>query len=149
MSSVPGPPMGGPGAPAGQVMQPGPPRPTQPAGPPASPATTVPPPAHGDDTKAWFLRATKALAGFAYIIVLVNLVLLTLGFVLQLFGASTDAEFTRWVYRSVARIMEPFRGMFPSHQVSDRSVFDASLLFAMIVYCILGLLLHALITWLS
>jgi hypothetical protein len=38
------------------------------------------------------------------------------------------------VYRNVERIMEPFRGMFPTHALNDRSVVDFSLLFAMIVY---------------
>jgi hypothetical protein len=53
------------------------------------------------------------------------------------------------VYRNVERIMEPFRGMFPSQVVSDQSVLDVSLLFAMIVYSIVGLAVHALVTWLT
>jgi uncharacterized protein YggT (Ycf19 family) len=85
----------------------------------------------------------------AYIVVLVNLVLLGLGFVLRLAGASTDAAFTRWVYRNVDRIMEPFRGMFPTHVVTGRSVIDVSLLFAMIVYALAGIAVHALVAWLT
>jgi uncharacterized protein YggT (Ycf19 family) len=103
----------------------------------------------GHETKLGLLRVAKAVVVFVYAFVLVNLVMLTLGFFLRLFGASTDAEFTRWVYRSVDRIMEPFRGMFPSHVVSDHSVIDVSLLFAMIVYAIAGITLHALVTWLT
>jgi uncharacterized protein YggT (Ycf19 family) len=108
------------------------------------------PPEHDDDPPAlWALRVAKGIVVFVDIVVVVCLVMLTLGFVLRLFGASTDAEFTRWVYRSVDRIMEPFRGMFPSKQVSDQSVLDVSLLFAMIVYSLVALALHSLIGWLS
>lgn len=103
----------------------------------------------GEDTKLWLLRAAKAVVVFVYAFVLVNLVMLILGFFLQLFGASTDAAFTRWVYRGVDRIMDPFRGIFPSYTVSDQSVLDVSLLFAMIVYTIVGITLHAVVTWLT
>ena len=97
----------------------------------------------------WLLRAAKAVVVLVYVFVLIDLVLLALGFFLRLFGASTDAEFTRWVYRNVDRIMEPFRGMFPARAVSDVSVLDVSLLFAMIVYAIIGIALHALVEWLT
>jgi hypothetical protein len=45
--------------------------------------------------------------------------------------------------------MEPFRGMFPSQPVSDQSVLDVSLLFAMIVYSIVGIAVQALVAWLT
>jgi uncharacterized protein YggT (Ycf19 family) len=112
------------------------------------PSTTAPANAEGD-TKLWLLQAAKVLVVFVYAVVLVNLVLLLLGFFLQLFGASTDAEFTRWVYRNVERIMQPFRGMFPSQAISDQSVLDVSLLFAMILYSLVGIGVHALVTWLT
>jgi uncharacterized protein YggT (Ycf19 family) len=103
----------------------------------------------GHEPQLWLLRAAKAVVVLVYAIVLINLVLLTLGFFLRLFGASTDAEFTRWVYRNVDRIMEPFRGIFPSHAVSDVSVLDVSLLFAMVVYAIVAIAVHALVAWLT
>ncbi len=103
----------------------------------------------GHEPQLWLLRAAKAVVVLVYAIVLINLVLLTLGFFLRLFGASTDAEFTRWVYRNVDRIMEPFRGIFPSHAVSDVSVLDVSLLFAMVVYAIVAIAVHALVSWLT
>jgi uncharacterized protein YggT (Ycf19 family) len=112
---------------------------------------TPPQPAEsaGGDTKLWLLKVAKGVVVFTYAFVLVNLVMLLLGFFLRLFGASTDASFTRWVYRSVDRIMEPFRGMFRSRTLSEDSVIDVSLLFAMIVYCIVALALHALVVWLA
>jgi hypothetical protein len=103
----------------------------------------------GLETRLWIVRAAKALVAFIYVVVLVELVILALGFALRLFGASTDAAFTRWVYRNVDRAMEPFRGMFPTRVVGEQSVVDTSLLFAMVVYAIVGLGLHALVTWLS
>jgi hypothetical protein len=69
--------------------------------------------------------------------------------VLRLFGASTDAEFTQWVYRSVQRAMAPFRGIFEPIPLNDQSVLDTSLLFAMIVYGIVALLLRAGIDWVT
>jgi len=97
----------------------------------------------------WLLRVSKAVVVLVYAFVLIDLVLLTLGFFLRLFGASTDASFTRWVYRNVDRVMEPFRGMFPTKAVTEHSVLDTSLLFAMIVYAIIGIALHALVDWLT
>lgn len=101
------------------------------------------------DTLVWIARLLKVLVAFVYAVVLAVLVMLTLGFVLRLFGASTDAAFTRWVYRNDGRIMEPFRGMFPTETIGDHSVVDFSLLFGMIFYTIIAVLLHAAITWLS
>ena len=77
----------------------------------------------GHEPQLWLLRRPRPSSSWCTPS-LINLVLLTLGFFLRLFGASTDAEFTRWVYRNVDRIMEPFRGIFPSHAVSDVSVLD-------------------------
>jgi uncharacterized protein YggT (Ycf19 family) len=106
----------------------------------------------GDDdgsTTVLVLRVARAIVFLVYAVVTVCLALLVLGFVLRLFGASTDAEFTRWVYRQVDWIMQPFRGMFPPRSVSDRSVVDFSLLFAMILYAIVALALHAFVSWLA
>ena len=84
-----------------------------------------------------------------YVWVVLNLVLLFLAFVLQLFGANPEAGFTQWVYRSVTRSMAPFRGIFEPITLSDQSVLDTSLLFAMIVYGLAALFLRAGIDWAS
>jgi hypothetical protein len=43
--------------------------------------------------------------------------------------------------------MDPFRGIFPTQQINDTSVFDASLLFALFVYLVLGVVLHGVVDW--
>jgi uncharacterized protein YggT (Ycf19 family) len=113
------------------------------------PGQAPPTESSGHETQLWLLRAAKAVVVLVYVFVLIDLVLLTLAFFLRLFGASIDAEFTQWVYRSADRVMEPFRGIFPTHALSEQSVLDVSLLFAMIVYAILGIALHGLIVWLT
>lgn len=101
------------------------------------------------DAKLTVVRVARALVVFIYAVVLIDLVLMTVAFFLRLFGASTDAEFTQWVYRSVERVMDPFRGIFPPRELSDQSILDVSLLFAMIIYSIVALALHALVEWLA
>jgi hypothetical protein len=100
-------------------------------------------------TRVSVLKVAKIMVGFVYAVLLVYLVILTLAFFLRLFGANPAADFTDWVYTAAARIMEPFRGIFPTVQVTDRAVFDASLLFAMIMYALFALAVHALINWLA
>jgi uncharacterized protein YggT (Ycf19 family) len=94
-------------------------------------------------------RAARALTYLVYAFVIVALIMLLLGFFLLLFGANPHAPFAEWVYRGLARVMAPFRGLFEPLPLDGRSVLDVSVLFAMIVYGIVALLLHALIDWLS
>ena len=94
-------------------------------------------------------RIARALTYLVYGFVIVALVILLLGFILQLLGANPDAPFAEWLYRSLRRVMAPFRGLFEPVALDGRSVFDVSILFAMLVYGIVGLALHALIEWLT
>ena len=91
-----------------------------------------------------FLRLGRAVAWFLYAVVLAVVVILAIAFVLRLMGASTDASFTRWIYRSSESAMRPFRGIFPVKEVGDASVLDASLLFGAIAYLALATGLDAL-----
>ena len=99
------------------------------------------------ESKSWILTAGKVITGIVYAILVVYIVILTLAFFLRLFGANPGADFTEWVYTAASRIMEPFRGIFPTTPISEHAVFDASLLFAIIVYSIVALALHSLIAW--
>ena len=95
---------------------------------------------------AWIARALTYLV---YAFVIVALIILLLGFFLLLFGANPDAPFAEWLYRGLRRVMAPFRGLFEAVRLDGRSVLDVSILFAMIVYGIVALGLHALIDWLT
>jgi uncharacterized protein YggT (Ycf19 family) len=94
-------------------------------------------------------RLARALTYLVYAFVLVSLIMLLFGFFLLLFGANPDAAFAEWVYRTLTRVMAPFRGLFEPLPLDGRSVLDVSILFAMIVYGVAALLLHALIDWLT
>jgi uncharacterized protein YggT (Ycf19 family) len=91
----------------------------------------------------------RVVVWLVYAWVVVSLVLLFLAFILLLFGANPNAEFAAWVYRSVERAMAPFRGIFEPIPITGESVFDTSVLFAMIVYCIVAMFLKTAIDWLT
>jgi len=95
------------------------------------------------------VRAARILTYFVYGFTIVALAILTVGFFLLLFGANPDAPFAEWVYRSLGRVMAPFRGIFEPVQLKGDSVLDTSVLFAMIIYGLAALFLTALIDWLS
>lgn len=100
------------------------------------------------------LLTGKALTFLVYLYVLVVEVILTLGFVLLLLGANPSSSFVEWVYRSLDRIMRPFRGIFEPIELGITgndvpSVFEPSVLFAMIVYGILALVVSAVLSWLG
>ncbi len=99
------------------------------------------------EPKSWPLTVGKVITGIVYAILVVYIVILTLAFFLRLFGANPSADFAEWVYTAASRIMEPFRGIFPTTTITDAAVFDPSLLFAIIVYSIVTLALHSLIAW--
>jgi uncharacterized protein YggT (Ycf19 family) len=95
------------------------------------------------------LLIARALTYVVYAFVIVALVLLVLGFFLLLFGANPHAAFAEWVYRSLSRVMAPFRGLFEPIELDGKSILDVSILFAMIVYGFVALGLRALIDWLT
>lgn len=105
--------------------------------------------------KRALLTFGRVLAYLAYAYVVVVEIVLGLGFILQLFGASQEAGFVRWVYRSMERAMEPFRGIFPSVDLTSsangqhNAVLDTSVLFAMLVYAIVAWAIHLAIYWLT
>lgn len=95
------------------------------------------------------LRIAKVIVWAAYVLVIINAILLILSFLLRLFGANSEAGFTQWVYRSSAAAMGPFDDMFRSHDVGPNSVLDTSLLFAIIFYLILAAAIDAVLHWLG
>ncbi len=79
------------------------------------------------------IKLARALVWLVYAWTAVTIVLLLLAFLLQLLGADPTAGFVEWVYRSTQRAMAPFRGSSTRSPLSDESVFDVSILFAIIV----------------
>jgi uncharacterized protein YggT (Ycf19 family) len=95
------------------------------------------------------LRFAKVVSWLAYAYFIAATIILTLAFFLLLFNASTSASFTQWVYRSADRGLEPFRGIFPTVTHDNGSVIDFAGVFAIIMYGILALVVHAFVTWLD
>jgi len=94
-------------------------------------------------------RISRALILFVYGFAIACIVILATAFFLQLFNANTTAPFVDWVYRAARRIMQPFRGIFPSVEGEQGSVFDVSMLFAMFMYGLLALGANGLIAWID
>ncbi len=102
-----------------------------------------------DPSSVTNLRLAKILPWLIYAYLLLEVIVLTLAFFLLLFNASTEADFTQWVYRSADRALEPFRGIFPSATADNGSVLDFAVLFAIIVYGILAMLAQSVIHWID
>jgi uncharacterized protein YggT (Ycf19 family) len=92
---------------------------------------------------------SRAIILFVYAFAIACIVILAMAFFLQLFNANTTAPFVDWVYRAARRIMQPFRGIFPSVEGEQGSVFDVSMLFAIFMYGLLALGAHGLIDWID
>lgn len=92
---------------------------------------------------------SRSIILFVYAFAIACIVILAIAFFLQLFNANQTAPFVDWVYRAARRIMQPFRGIFPSVEGEQGSVFDVSMLFAMFMYGLLALGLQALIAWID
>ena len=102
-----------------------------------------------DPSSVTNLRLAKILPWLIYAYLLLEVIVLTLAFFLLLFNASTEADFTQWVYRSADRALEPFRGIFPSATADNGSVLDFAVLFAIIVYGILAMIALSVIHWID
>jgi hypothetical protein len=114
--------------------------------PQRSASSYQPTPTKSSRTVAWGVG--RAIVWLVYAFAIVAIVIATIAFVLQLFGANPDSGFAEWIYRSASRVTAPFRGIFPSH-VNGNSVLDVSLLFAIIMYALFALLVHALIDYIE
>ena len=100
-------------------------------------------------TKIEALNVAKVAVWFVYAVVVAYVVILALAFFLLLLGANPTADFVDWIYNAAGRIMQPFRGIFPSVHVSGKSVFEPSLLFAIIIYTLFAVVVRSLFDWLD
>ena len=94
-------------------------------------------------------RIARVLVVFVYGFAIVSIAILAMAFFLRLFNANESASFVQWVYRSTRIIMQPFRGIFPSVEGETGSVLDVSVLFAMFMYGMLAIGMHALLDWIA
>ena len=94
-------------------------------------------------------RVARVLVLFIYGFAIVCPVILAMAFFLELFAANETTPFVRWVFRATDRIMQPFRGIFPAVEGESGSLFDPALLFAIFMYWLLALGMHALIGWID
>lgn len=98
--------------------------------------------------------AGRAITMVVYVYVVIVEMILALGFFLLLLGANPTSSFVEWVYRSMDRAMKPFRGIFSPIEVGVAgndvpSVLETSVLFAMIIYCIIAIAASSLLHWLA
>jgi len=101
------------------------------------------------------ILTTRAITYGLYGFIVAVEVILLLGFLLLLGGANHGSSFVDWCYRNLDRVMQPFRGIFEpvylgttgSNEVP--SVFDASIIFAMLIYAIVGILIYGAASWLT
>jgi uncharacterized protein YggT (Ycf19 family) len=72
---------------------------------------------------------------------------LSLRFLLKLLGASPQATFVDWWYKTTEPLIAPFIGAFPTPVLEEGIIIEFSTLFAMLAYAILGYLLIELINF--
>jgi len=101
------------------------------------------------DAKTTTVIIARAVTWVVYAFVLVSELILVQGFVLRLLGADPSSGYVEWAYRSLDRVMSPFRGIFEPIEIAGDAVLDTSILFAMVVYGIVLLALQALLDWMS
>ncbi len=94
-------------------------------------------------------RVTRVLTWLIYAFAVVAIAFLATSFFLKLLNANEAAPFVKWVDRATRILMQPFRGIFPAVEAESGSVFDASLLFAMLMYGMLAMGMHALLDWID
>jgi uncharacterized protein YggT (Ycf19 family) len=92
---------------------------------------------------------TRVLTWLVYAFAIVAIAFLLMAFFLELFNANESTPFVEWVDKATRRLMQPFRGIFPEVEGESGSVFDPSLLFAILMYGLLAIAMHALLDWID
>jgi uncharacterized protein YggT (Ycf19 family) len=95
------------------------------------------------------LKIARGVTYFAYAYAIVATLFLWFAFFLRLFSANYTTPFVRFVYNGAANFLEPFRGIFPTHQITATGYLDASALFASLMYLLFAVAVHALINYLT
>lgn len=95
------------------------------------------------------IKISRGVSYAVYAYAIVASLFLGLGFVLLLFSANPTVPFVEFVYKVAAEFLQPFRGIFPPHQISETGYFSASALFAILMYLILATAIQSLISYLT
>lgn len=101
------------------------------------------------DPRLSMIKFARVLVYLVYAYLLVAVTFLITGFLLLLLGASQSSSFVDFVYRIAAQFLQPFRGMFPPHQITDNAYFSAAGLFAIIMYGLFAVAIHSLIGYIT
>jgi uncharacterized protein YggT (Ycf19 family) len=101
------------------------------------------------NVKTVMIKLSRVVVWLVYAWVTITVVMLSLAFFLLLFGANPDSGFVEWVYRSTERAMAPFRGIFEPIALTDQSVVEPSVLFAIVVYLLVAAGLSVAVNWLT
>jgi hypothetical protein len=97
----------------------------------------------------------RLLAKVVFVYAVIIEITLLIGFVCLLFGLEPSTWLAEWIYRSVERTMQPFRGIYTAIEFGTggtaevEPVVEGSLLFAMVVYGIIALAAHDLLDWIG
>lgn len=95
------------------------------------------------------IKVSRGVSYAVYAFAVIASLFLGLGFVLLLFSANPNVPFVEFVYKVAAEFLQPFRGIFPPHQISETGYFSASALFAIMMYLILATAVSSLISYLT
>lgn len=135
------------------------PTPGSPTGAPYTDPSGTPPPAddgsHLHREQRAILLVLRAVTYLIYAYLIFVQIILGLGFILLLLGANPTSGFVEWWYRNLDRVMEPFRGIFTPIELGATqgnevaSIFETSVLFAMIIYAIVAIAVSAFANWLG
>jgi hypothetical protein len=106
-------------------------------------------PAKPIDNQTFFSRFARGVTYFAYGFSICACLFLLIGFVLLLFGANPTTPFVKFVYHGASIFLQPFREIFPTHQLGPNSYFDGAALFASLMYILFAMGFHALIAFLN
>lgn len=101
------------------------------------------------DSTLVFIKIARGVTYLVYAFSLIACVFLMLAFFLELFGANYATPFVSFIYKGAHGFLNPFREIFPTHQVSATSYFNSSALFAIIIYLLFAVAVHSLISYLS
>lgn len=100
-----------------------------------------------NDSTLVFIKGARILTYLVYGYALTACGFLATGFFLLLFSANASTGFVSFVYDTASIFLAPFRGIFPTRPVGETGYFSSSALFAIIMYLLLALGMHALINY--